>query len=100
MAKKIQDDGIDNIEIVGDISGDDLTDVKTQLKKLKKESEDADDEDDGEMAITTDDSEDDDKASVDSDEIVINEEYSSPFADEDKYYKSFEKFLKEKEDQK
>ncbi len=99
MAKKIQDDGIDNIEIVGDISGDDLTDVKTQLKKLKKESEDADDEDDGEMTIGTED-DDDDKASVDSDEIVVNEEFSAPFADEDKYYKSFEKFLKEKEDQK
>jgi len=99
MAKKIQDDGIDNIEIVGDISGDDLTDVKKQLTKLKKESEDAEDGDDGEMAIITDE-DDEDKVSVDSDEIVVNEEFSAPFADEDKYYKSFEKFLKEKEDQK
>jgi hypothetical protein len=99
MAKKIQDDGIDNIEIIGDISGDDLTDVKKQLTKLKKESEDADDVDDGDMAIIGED-DDDEKASVDSDEIVVNEEFSSPFAEEDKYYKSFEKFLKEKDDQK
>jgi len=91
MGKKITDSDLDNIEIIGD-SGDDLSDVKRQLKKLKKESEDLD-EDDGALEIIEDDDSEGDV--VASEDIVINEENSLPFNDEDRYYKSLDKFLKE-----
>lgn len=91
MGKKITDSDLDNIEIIGD-SGDDLSDVKRQLKKLKKESEDLDEEGEEVGVIEDDDS---DTENIVNDDIVINEENSLPFNDEDRYYKSLDKFLKE-----
>lgn len=92
MGKKNTED-LDNIEIIGD-SGDDLSDVKRQLKKLKKESEDLD-EDDGDANVIEDD--DTDTETAVSEDIVINEDNSLPFNDEDRYYKSLEKFLKDED---
>lgn len=91
MGKKNNDNDLDNIEIIGD-SGDDLSDVKRQLKKLKKESEDLDEDDRDTGTIEDDDS--DIEAAV-SEDIVINEDNSLPFNDEDRYYKSLENFLKD-----
>jgi hypothetical protein len=91
MGKKITDSDLDNIEIIGD-SGDDLSDVKRQLKKLKKESEDLDEEGEEVGVIEEDDN---DAENIVNDDIVINEENSLPFNDEDRYYKSLDKFLKE-----
>jgi len=90
MGKKNTEE-LDNIEIIGD-SGDDLADVKRQLKKLKKESEDSDDEDSDIGTIEDDDA--DVEAAV-SEDIVINEDNSLPFNEEERYYKSLEKFLKD-----
>lgn len=87
MGKKNNDNDLDNIEIIGD-SGDDLSDVKRQLKKLKKESEDLDE---GNELIMDDEESD----IVANEDIVINEENSLPFNDESKYYESLEKFNKE-----
>ena len=87
MGKKNNDSDLDNIEIIGD-SGDDLSDVKRQLKKLKKESEDLDE--DGELMM------DDDESDIGANEdIIINEENSLPFNDENRYYESLDKFNKE-----
>jgi len=91
MSKKANDNDLDNIEIIGD-SGDDLADVKRQLKKLKKESEDMDEEENEVSLIEEDEAESDAMASED---IVINEDNSLPFNEEERYYKSLEKFLKE-----
>ncbi|MFA5229873.1 MAG: hypothetical protein WC422_00080 [Candidatus Paceibacterota bacterium] len=90
MGKKNTEE-LDNIEIIGD-SGDDLADVKRQLKKLKKESEDSDEEDSDIGTIEDDDA--DVEAAV-SEDIVINEDNSLPFNEEERYYKSLEKFLKD-----
>lgn len=91
MSKKVNDSELDNIEIIGD-SGDDLSDVKRQLKKLKKESEDMDEED-SEMSIIEED--DTDGEAMASEDIVINEDNSLPFNEEERYYKSLDKFLKD-----
>jgi hypothetical protein len=90
MSKKNTED-LDNIEIIGD-SGDDLSDVKRQLKKLKKESEDLDEEDGDLLTVEEDDN---DAEMAVSEDIVINEDNSLPFNDEERYYKSLEKFLKD-----
>jgi len=87
MSKKINDNDLDNNDIIGD-SGDDLSDVKQRLQQLKKESNDSDEE---EVEIF----EDTESENEVAEDIVINEENSLPFANEDKYYKSLEKFLKE-----
>ena len=90
MSKKNTED-LDNIEVIGD-SGDDLSDVKRQLKKLKKESEDLDEEDGDLLTVEEDDN---DAEMAVSEDIVINEDNSLPFNDEERYYKSLEKFLKD-----
>ncbi|MDD3156401.1 MAG: hypothetical protein PHP14_03285 [Candidatus Pacebacteria bacterium] len=84
MSKKQKDD-LDNIDIIGD-SGDDLSDVKDQLKKLKKQSEDLDED----VVMDS-----DDPDPVANEDIIINEENTIPFNDENRYYKSYEKFLKD-----
>lgn len=92
MSKKTNDD-LENIEIIGD-GDDDLSDVKRQLKKLKKESEDLDE---GEEEVNM--IEEDEPENETAEDIVINEENTLPFSSEEKYYKSFEKFLSENQEE-
>lgn len=98
MAKKIKEELSDDNVLVGDNLADDLSDVKKQLKKLQKDSADPD-EDEGSTMVF----EEDNSAEVSeavSEDIVIHEEYSLPFNDEDKYYKSLSKLKKEQQDKK
>ncbi len=98
MAKKTKEELNDENGLVGDGLADDLSDVKKQLKKLQKDSVDPDEEEGGSMIF-----EDDNSAEVSeavSEDIVIHEEYSLAFNDEDKYYKSLSKLKKERKDKK
>jgi maltodextrin utilization protein YvdJ len=98
MAKKIKEELNDENGLVGDNLADDLSDVKKQLKKLQKDSADPDEDEGSAMAF-----EEDNSAEVSeavSEDIVIHEEYSLPFNDEDKYYKSLSKLKKEQQDKK
>jgi hypothetical protein len=98
MAKKIKEELNDENGLAGDGLADDLSDVKKQLKKLQKDSADPDEEEGSSMIF-----EDDNSAEISeavSEDIVIHEEYSLPFNDEDKYYKSLTKLKKERKDKK
>ncbi len=101
MSKRKKEELNDDIGLISDTSGDDLSDVKKQLKKLQKDSADPDEDESG--AVVFEDGNETEVSEAVSEDIVVHEEFAGDFLEEDKYYKALDKFNKDmkiKEDKK